>query len=84
MGNPNVDPIGLLCFEVFEDEQTAFNEEHDGEDAGGLVTPPSQPPDSSEDEWSVIYFVLEYDPHLKIELTIIQYTKNFKIASVTH
>ena len=50
MGNPNVDPIGLLCFEVFEDEQTAFNEEHDGEDAGGLVTPPSQPPDSSEDE----------------------------------
>ena len=48
---PNVEPIGLFCFEVFEDEQTAFNEEHDGEDAtGGLVTPPSQPPDSSEDE----------------------------------
>ena len=57
-GRPKVDPMGLLCLDVFEDEHTAFSDELEGDEAGGLVTSASHvgsSPDSSEEEWSVMY-----------------------------
>ena len=57
-GSPKVDPMGLLCLDVFEDEHTAFSDELEGDEAGGLVTSASHvgsSPDSSEEEWSVMY-----------------------------
>jgi len=45
---PSVDPKGLPCL---DDDEEAFNEEDDGDEAGGLVTGSIMAsPDSSEDE----------------------------------